>query len=83
MITNPLFQEGVGGVGKRLTMKLYNDSRFKVRRRELRVNQTDAEKKLWRYLRNHQLDGFKFNRQYSVGRFILDFFAMKRNSLLK
>ena len=43
--------------------------------RALRKNQTDAEKKLWSLLRNRQLGGLKFRRQFSVGRYILDFYC--------
>lgn len=41
--------------------------------RNLRRNQTDAERKLWSKLRNRQLFGIKFSRQFSVGNYILDF----------
>ncbi|MBI5183858.1 MAG: endonuclease domain-containing protein [Nitrospinae bacterium] len=43
--------------------------------RNLRKNQTDAEKKLWTILRNRQLHGVKFRRQFSIGRYILDFYS--------
>jgi len=43
--------------------------------RNLRKNQTDAEKKLWTVLRNRQLVGVKFRRQFSVDRYILDFYC--------
>jgi len=43
--------------------------------RKLRKNQTDAERKLWSILRNRQLSGAKFRRQFSVGRYILDFYS--------
>jgi very-short-patch-repair endonuclease len=43
--------------------------------RKLRKNQTDAEKKLWKILRNRQLGEVKFRRQFSVGRYILDFYC--------
>jgi very-short-patch-repair endonuclease len=39
----------------------------------LRINMTDAERKLWSRLRNRQLLGFKFVRQEPIGRFIADF----------
>lgn len=45
--------------------------------RKLRENQTDAEKKLWTLLRNRQLSGVKSRRQFSVGRYILDFYCPK------
>jgi very-short-patch-repair endonuclease len=38
-------------------------------------NQSDAERKLWSILRNRQLVGVKFRRQFSIGRYILDFYS--------
>lgn len=52
-----------------------NDPALKKYRRKLRKNQTDAEDRLWQRLRNRQLDGFKFFRQYSFDHFILDFYC--------
>ncbi len=54
---------------------LYNDPIKKDLRRQLRKNQTPAERKLWNCLRNKQLLGFKFFRQYGCGRYILDLFC--------
>jgi very-short-patch-repair endonuclease len=54
---------------------LRNDPTLKKRRRELRRNQTDAEKALWAHLRNKQFYGMKFFRQYSIGPYILDFYC--------
>ncbi len=34
--------------------------------RELRKNQTDAEKKFWRFVRNRKFDGKKFLRQHPL-----------------
>jgi len=34
---------------------------------------TDAEERLWRHLRNRQLQGLKFCRQYEIGQYIVDF----------
>ncbi len=45
------------------------------RSRVLRRDQTDAEKKLWGILRNRQLAGVKFRRQFPVGKYILDFYC--------
>src|SRR5690606_36179299 len=41
----------------------------------LRQNETDAEKKLWQYLRNRLLNGRKFRRQHAVADYILDFYC--------
>jgi len=43
--------------------------------RRLRRNQTDAEQKLWKQLRNRQLAGAKFKRQVPVEGFVADFFC--------
>jgi very-short-patch-repair endonuclease len=55
--------------------RLKNNSELKVKRQELRRNQTESEKLVWAKLRNRQLGGFKFFRQYSVGPYILDFYC--------
>lgn len=44
-----------------------------------RKNQTDAEKFLWYHLRNNQLAGLKFRRQYPIGTYILDFYCPEKN----
>ena len=41
--------------------------------RTLRQNSSDAERRLWSWLRDRQLLGFKFVRQQPVGRYIADF----------
>jgi very-short-patch-repair endonuclease len=41
--------------------------------RKLRKEQTDAERRLWWQLRNRQLEGWKFRRQYPIGDYIADF----------
>ncbi|MBN1563869.1 MAG: DUF559 domain-containing protein [Anaerolineae bacterium] len=43
--------------------------------RELRNEQTPAEKRLWARLRKQQVAGFKFRRQQSIGRYIVDFYC--------
>jgi very-short-patch-repair endonuclease len=55
--------------------KHYNKTSEKEKRRTLRKNQTHAEKVLWSQLRNRQLLGVKFRRQYSVDHFVIDFYA--------
>ncbi len=49
-------------------------TRFAARAaRTLRSNSTEAERKLWAYLRDRRLGGFKFVRQEPVGPYIADF----------
>jgi very-short-patch-repair endonuclease len=46
--------------------------------RRLRANQTDAETVLWNRIRNRQIDGHKFVRQASIGRYICDFVCREK-----
>lgn len=54
---------------------LYQNSKLKARRQELRRNSTDSERALWQLIRKSQVNHVKFIRQYSVGRYILDFYS--------
>jgi very-short-patch-repair endonuclease len=54
---------------------LFNSPHLKQNRQQLRNNPTDAENKLWYYLRNCQFQNLRFRRQYSCGNFILDFYC--------
>ncbi len=45
------------------------------RAQDMRRNSTDAEKLLWRHLRNRQVDGFKFRRQVWLDSFVADFYC--------
>jgi very-short-patch-repair endonuclease len=41
----------------------------------LRKNETEAEKLLWKILRNRKALGLKFRRQHPIGPFIVDFYC--------
>ena len=43
--------------------------------RESRDNPTEAEHRLWQYLRAHRLSGIHFRRQHAIGPYIVDFCA--------
>jgi 2-isopropylmalate synthase len=45
--------------------------------RALRRNATDAERAMWRLLRDRRLNGTKFRRQVPVGPFIADFASIE------
>src|SRR3954451_25366706 len=51
--------------------------------RKLRVNQTDAEKKLWNHIRNRQINGSKFVRQEPIGRYICDFVCSEKRLVIE
>lgn len=48
---------------------------LKTFRTELRKRLTPAEASFWTIVKNSKLDGRKFRRQHSVGRYILDFYC--------
>ncbi|OGE82781.1 MAG: hypothetical protein A3B10_03935 [Candidatus Doudnabacteria bacterium RIFCSPLOWO2_01_FULL_44_21] len=56
---------------------LYNSQRLKLRRKSFRNNMPQSEQVLWYYLKGKNLKDYKFRRQYSVGKYILDFFCPK------
>jgi very-short-patch-repair endonuclease len=45
---------------------------YHSRERNLRRAQTDAEARLWHYLRDRRLGGYKFRRQHGIGRYFVD-----------
>jgi very-short-patch-repair endonuclease len=53
-----------------------NSSNLRTVRRYLRNHSTSAEAELWKYLSGRTLCGKKFRRQYSIGKFILDFYCV-------
>lgn len=56
----------------------------KVRRaRELRKRSTDAEKKLWRYIRLRQIEGYKFRRQQPIGKYVVDFVCLEKKLVVE
>jgi very-short-patch-repair endonuclease len=55
--------------------KHFNRLEEKENRRRLRGDQTSAEALVWLYLRNRQIKNTKFRRQYSVDKYIIDFYS--------
>ncbi|NEZ65094.1 DUF559 domain-containing protein [Leptolyngbyaceae cyanobacterium CCMR0082] len=55
--------------------KIYNKNSQKLNRQNLRRQMPKAEVILWIRLRRRQIAGVKFRRQYSVARFVLDFYC--------
>lgn len=58
-------------------MAFFNDTSFKTLRQKLRNDPTPSERKLWNELRGKQLEGYKFRRQYGIGRYVVDFYCPK------
>ena len=51
--------------------------------RENRHHQSPAEAKIWKALRNHNLDGHKFRRQHPLGPYIVDFYCHEANLVVE
>ncbi len=55
--------------------EVFNKEELKTRRRSLRKNMPKAEVLLWCKLKNKQILGERFLRQYSVDQYVLDFYC--------
>jgi very-short-patch-repair endonuclease len=53
---------------------LYNRKFFKSIRKHLRNHGTSAEAALWLMLKKRQVGNYKFRRQHSIGKFVVDFY---------
>jgi very-short-patch-repair endonuclease len=56
---------------------------MKARARTLRKNMPPAEARLWYFLRNRQLNGHKFIRQYVIGPYIADFVCREKKLIVE
>jgi very-short-patch-repair endonuclease len=55
----------------------------KAAARKLRRNATDAEKALWRYVRNRTARGAKIRRQQAIGPYIVDFVCFEARLVIE
>ncbi|MBO5878050.1 MAG: DUF559 domain-containing protein [Alistipes sp.] len=56
-------------------VRFKNKPELKEQRRQLRTYGTAAEATLWGMLKNRQIKGLRWRRQFSVGPYILDFYC--------
>ena len=56
---------------------------MKERAQELRRNMTDAENRMWYYLRNRRLGGYKFVREQVIGHYIADFLCREKKLVIE
>jgi len=59
-----------------MELGVLNIKALKNRRRQLRKDTTEAERLLWKVLRNNQI-GHRFIRQFSVSGYVIDFYCPK------
>jgi very-short-patch-repair endonuclease len=62
---------------------MYRDAQQREFARRLRNNMTDAERRLWRVLRCHQLKAFKFRRQAAIDKFVVDFVCFSHKLIIE
>jgi very-short-patch-repair endonuclease len=60
-----------------------NSPRTLARARSLRRTETSAEKRLWGYLRDRRLGGYKFRRQIPIPPYIADFACISHNLVVE
>jgi very-short-patch-repair endonuclease len=51
--------------------------------RKLRKNMTDAERVLWRLLRDRRMEGWRFRRQEPIDRYIVDFVCFEGRLIIE
>ncbi len=51
--------------------------------KELRRRQTDAEGRLWYFLRGRHIEGFKFRRQHRIGHYIVDMVCLEKKLIIE
>lgn len=82
-LPSPLVGEGgthsVTGEGARLS----TNKRLKSFAKTMRKKPTEAERTLWRLLRNRRFSNHKFRRQVPVGRYIVDFLCYEAKLIVE
>lgn len=76
---SPLAGEG----GARRRQAVGGRGRALARAREMRKNPTEAERRLWSLLRAKRLAGWKWKRQQSLGRYIVDFVCLEARLIIE
>jgi very-short-patch-repair endonuclease len=72
---SPATQAEKGGCAPRYGKHRTRTAHARDFARKLRKKSTDAEKRMWRVLRDRRFNAFKFRRQYPCGTYFLDFFC--------
>ena len=60
-----------------------NRKEIKGFRKKLRNNATSAEAALWNLIKNKKLNGLKFRRQHSLGKYIVDFYCSSERLIIE
>lgn len=79
---SPLRGEGQGEGEKGAVLKQIKSTLIQLAK-NLRTNQTDAEKLLWKHLKSKQLADTKFRRQQAIGSYIVDFVSFDKKLIIE
>ncbi|MCD4818145.1 MAG: endonuclease domain-containing protein [Candidatus Cloacimonetes bacterium] len=63
--------------------EIFNKKSEKSKRINLRKNMTQYEKILWEKIRNKQISNLRFRRQYSIDKYVVDFFCPQLKLAIK
>lgn len=74
---------GLSASDEKLAYRIRTRTKTLKRARELRTQPTDAEMRLWKYLRQRQISGFHFRKQCPVGPYIADFACLSAKLIIE
>ncbi|WP_339700239.1 vitamin B12 dependent-methionine synthase activation domain-containing protein [uncultured Roseivirga sp.] len=80
---NPSFPSGEGDTSSFQTADPKTYAKLKEFVKELRKNETEAERILWANLRGDQIDGHNFRRQHIIGQYIADFVCLEQKLVIE
>ena len=81
---SPLAGEGEGEGSRGMAAAAQTrGQRLRTFAKAMRKAPTDAERVLWRLVRGHRLDGFKFRRQQPIGPYIADIACLERRLIVE
>ena len=72
-----------GMVGETTLQKRKSMAPNRARARTMRVKPVELEKLFWSEVRNRKLAGYKFKRQYLIGRYIVDFVCLEHKLVVE
>ncbi|HJR23216.1 MAG TPA: DUF559 domain-containing protein [Dongiaceae bacterium] len=74
---------GLSASDEKPTYKIRTTTKTLKRARQLRTQLTDAEMRLWMYLRRRQLNGAYFRKQCPIGPYIADFACLEAKLIIE
>ena len=67
----------------KMKRRIHNRKELKAIRKRLRKNLTPAEAFLWKHLKAKQLKGRRFQKQHSIGPYIVDFYCASEKLIIE